>query len=302
MRPTRTFKYILAALINFSATGIANAQHTPQTEIFCGAELSYADVNFIRLYDVLINLTPSVKYHPGKGWTLSGQVFYPIVNQGYGKRNNMLRLNMADISKEIHFSNARQHLKISAGLFGMERYGADIRWMFPVTSWLMIHSRLGITSHWALGTDFKGSSESDLSTNGWSLMGLGGASIWLNPWATELRGQCGRYLNEDYGAEGEIIRHFRHVSVSLYLQRHQLATSIVGITPHNTSGGFRVIMMLPPYSASHRKVAVRPASNFRLTYNAQADGYSMKVYNTDPEENERTLPMDIPWGTGNSSR
>lgn len=211
----------------------------------------------------------------------------------------MLRLNMANVSKEIHFSNARQHLKVSAGLFGMERYGADIRWMYPVTPWLLIHSRIGITNNWALGTDFEGNSESTFSTDNWSLMAMGGASIWLKPWATELRGQCGRYLNEDYGAEGEIIRHFHHVSVSMYLQRHQLATSIVGISPHHTSGGFRVVMMLPPYKASNKKMVIRPASNFRLTYNAQADDYSMKHYNTDPEENERTLPMDIPWGTGN---
>ena len=48
----------------------------------------------------------------------------------------------------------------------------------------------------------------------------------------------------------------------------------------------------------NKDVVVRPASNFRLTYNAQADGYSMKKYTTDPEENERTYPIQIPWGTG----
>jgi hypothetical protein len=46
-------------------------------------------------------------------------------------------------------------------------------------------------------------------------------------------------------------------------------------------------------------VIFRPASNFRLTYNAQADGVSMQKYNTDPEENERIYPVRIPWGTGN---
>lgn len=29
-----------------------------QVAIFCGAELNYADRNFLRLYDVLLNLTP----------------------------------------------------------------------------------------------------------------------------------------------------------------------------------------------------------------------------------------------------
>ena len=57
-------------------------------------------------------------------------------------------------------------------------------------------------------------------------------------------------------------------------------------------------MMIPPYEKKRERVNYRPASNFRLTYNAQSDGYSMKKYNTDPEENERTEPIRIPWGTG----
>jgi hypothetical protein len=57
-------------------------------------------------------------------------------------------------------------------------------------------------------------------------------------------------------------------------------------------------MMIPPYGKKKDAVVLRPASNFRLTYNAQSDGYSMKKYITDPEENERTEPIRIPWGTG----
>ena len=55
-------------------------------------------------------------------------------------------------------------------------------------------------------------------------------------------------------------------------------------------------MMIPPYKRSKRKVAFRPASNFRLTYNAQSDGVSMKMYDTDPEDNERQYPIDVNWG------
>jgi hypothetical protein len=58
-------------------------------------------------------------------------------------------------------------------------------------------------------------------------------------------------------------------------------------------------MMLPPYTKSKKSIVLRPASNFRLTYNAQSDGYSMRKFTADPEENERTYPIRIPWGTGN---
>lgn len=268
-----------------------------QVELFCGAELNYADINYLRLYDVLINLTPSVKWHLGHDWQVSGQVFLPFVNEGYAKRYEMIRLNMANVSKEFHFDKAHQHFKLTAGLFGMERYGADLRWMYPINSWLMVNARVGLVNHWALGFDLHSASESEFATGHWSKFGIAGASIWLDQWATELRATGGHYMNDDYGVEGEIIRHFRHCSVSVFAQRHERYQSTGGSNVY--SGGFRVVMMIPPYKKSRERVVFRPASNFRLTYNAQSDGYSMKKYNTDPEENERTQPMRLPWGTGN---
>lgn len=275
----------------------ANAQEAGQVELFCGAELNYADINYLRLYDVLINLTPGVKWHLGKDWMVSGQAFLPFINDGYADRYNMIRLNMANVSKEVHFKKARQHFKFTAGLFGSERYGGDVRWMYPVNSWLLVHVRAGLVNHWALGFDMHGATESEFDHGKWSKFGVAGASVWLNPWATEFRFSGGHYMNGDNGVEGEIIRHFKHCSVSLFVQRHERFASTGG--SHINSGGFRVVMMIPPYKKSNEKVVFRPASNFRLTYNAQSDGYSMKKYNTDPEENERTLPMRLPWGTGN---
>ena len=274
------------------------AQQAGQVELFAGAELSYADINYLRLYDVLINVTPGVKWHLGKDWQVAGQVYLPLINDGYPERYDMIRLNMANISKEIHFDEAKQHFKVTAGLFGMERYGADLRWMYPINSWLMVHARLGLVNHWALGFNLQNdATESEFETSQWSKFGVAGASVWLNPWATEFRVSGGRYMNGDNGLEGEIIRHFNHCSVSLFAQIHERYQSTGG--SNDKSGGFRVVMMIPPYKKSHEKVVFRPASNFRLTYNAQSDGYSMKKYNTDPEENERTLPMRLPWGTGN---
>ena len=291
----RFYAIVLALLMTSSGL---KAQRTSQLEVFCGAELNYRDINFLRLYDVLLRATPGVKYRFGNDWMVAAQAYVPVWNEGYGMRGNMLRLNMADVSKEVHFTNARQYFKFSAGLFGSERYGADVRWAFPVNSWLLFHARLGYTSHWSLGYHFDGYSESDLADDDWTLSGVGGVSVWLSPWNTELRASGGRYLNKDYGVEGEVVRHFNHCSISAFVQKHESYKSTGGT--NNYSGGFRVVMMLPPYEKhSDKSVAFRPASNFRLTYNAQSNGFSMKQYNTDPEENERTQPIRIPWGTGN---
>lgn len=277
------------------------AQRAGQLELFCGAELNYRDINFLRLYDVLLRATPGFKYHLGDDWMVSGQAYIPLWNEGYGKSGNMFRLNMADVSKEVHFTDVRQYFKFSAGLFGSERYGADVRWAFPVNSWLLLHARLGYTGHWALGFHLEGDSESEFADVDWNLSGIAGASVWLSPWNTEFRVSGGRYINKDYGMEGEIIRHFNHCSISTFVQKHESYASTGGTNSY--SGGFRVVMMIPPYGKrSNETVAIRPASNFRLTYNAQSNGYSMKQYYTDPEENERIQPIRIPWGTGNLNK
>ena len=277
----------------------AQVQEQPVAEFFCGAELSYADVNYSRLYNVLINLTPGAKVRLGRDWEFDAQIFLPFINDGYADRYNMIRLNMANISKVLRFERAKQYFKLTAGLFGKERYGGDLRWMYPINSWLMLNARFGLTDYWALGFDWHSQSESQFNHHDFTVTGLFGVSVWLNPWATELRATGGRYMNKDYGMEGEVIRHFKHCSVSAYIQYHERTPNIHYNGTHRYGGGFRVVMMIPPYKKEKRDVLFRPASNFRLTYNAQADGYSMHKYNTDPEENERVYPIDIPWGTGN---
>lgn len=292
-------KLLFIPLFCLLACSKAQAQETPIAEFFCGAELNYADVNFTRLYNVLINLTPGAKINLGKEWQIGLQAQVPIINEGYSEKDGWLRLSMANISKELHFESARQHFKITGGLFGKSRYGGDLRWMFPINSWLLLNAQVGVTNRWVISTDMSRCGESYFETEKWSLTSIIGGRIWLDKWATELRANGGRYLNEDYGVEGEIIRHFNHCSISMFAQYHELAPSQYYKGTHRYGGGFRVVMMLPPYKKQKKSVVVRPASNFRLTYNAQSDGYSMKKYTTDPEENERTYPIHIPWGTGN---
>ena len=265
-----------------------------QVAIFCGAELNYADINFLRLYNVLLNLTPAVKWHIGNDWMLAGQIHVPVANYGYGERMNMVRLNMAVVSKQLHFNNTNQHFKFSGGMFNRERMGADIKWMWPVNRWLLFMAQAGVTTQWALGVDFKGNHE-EVFEKDWRVTGIAGAKFYLEKWETEFVLSGGRYLNEKMGAQLEIMRHFTYCTVTIFGHMHQKDRSNM-YSNHTMGGGFKVVMMIPPYKRSKRKVAFRPASNFRLTYNAQSDGVSMKMYNTDPEDNERQYPIDINWG------
>ena len=97
-----------------------------QVDLFCGAELNYNDTDWIRLYNVLINLTPGVKWNMGHGWMTAGQLSYGAVNYGYDDKYNYIRLGMATLSKEMAFGG-NHHVKLTAGLFNRDRYGLDAR-------------------------------------------------------------------------------------------------------------------------------------------------------------------------------
>lgn len=250
-------------------------------EIFMGAELHYRDLFWNKIYEVLVNLTPGVKWNLGHRWQLAGQVIVPVYND-YGDRYKKVRLNMAALSKEWDW-NGRQFFKLSGGLFSRERYGLDAKWMYPVNSWLALDAQIGLTGFCSMAVDWECSKMARVT--GW-----GGVRLYLEKVNTEMRLKGGRFVYEDYGVYAEAMRHFKHCTVGVYAQYSD---------QWKENGGFKVVMMIPPYKRKARKISVRPASNFRLTYDIQGQGYAVKGYNTDPEENEREGSFDrnrLKWG------
>ncbi len=258
------------------------AMHTGQVDIFMGADLHYRDINHERWYDILLNLTPSVKWNMGHGWQTAAQVLIPVYND-YGGYYKRIRLNMAVLSKTFSFQQ-KAALKISGGWFGNERYGLDVKGTMALTHWLALNAQAGLTGHCSMANGWTAS-----TAERWTA--TAGADIWLRRWNTELRVRGGRFVFTDYGIVGEAMRHFTHCTVGVYAQHNDLTGS---------NGGFKVVMMLPPYQRKRNKVNIRPASNFRLTYNIEGDPYGCKMYTTDPEENERDGWFDretLKWGT-----
>ncbi len=254
---------LLAALLQ---TGVS-AQTETHVDFFAGVDLSYRDIHWNKLMEVLVNVTPGVRMRLGDSWQLAGQVIVPVYND-YGEYYSKVRLGIVSVAKEFQFGS--NHLKLSGGMFSGERYGLDAKWMLPVNSWLAFDAQLGLTGRWSpqLG-------EGSLPDR---LTGWGGARIWLDRWATEGRIRAGRFIYADWGVIGEGYRHFKHCSVGAFGQWGNKG---------GLGAGFKVIVLLPPYKRTDRTVNVRPASSFLLSHNVMADSYSLRMYNTDPEENER---------------
>lgn len=243
---------------------------TGQVDVFMGAELNYRDINFNgHVYDILVNLTPGVKWNMGNGWQAAAQAYVPVYND-YGDHYKKVRLNMAVISNELHRGN-RWFMKLSGGLFGQERYGLDWKGIYVVNRWLALEAQTGWTGFCSMAVDW------EASTPGrWTA--LGGADLYLSRYSTQLRLRGGRFIYEDIGWIAEAMRHFDHCTVGAYVEYSDRG---------GKNGGFKIVMMIPPYHRKSRRLNIRPASNFRLTYNQEADSYSNKMYITDPEENER---------------
>lgn len=256
-------------------------------DIFCGAELNYRDIFHNKVYEFLINLTPGVKWRLADGWMVAGQAYVPVYND-YGDYYKRMRLNMAVLSKETQW-RGRWFTKVSGGLFAQERYGIDVKGMYVVNSWLALEAQAGWTGFCSMA-------------NGWSAStpkrwtALAGGDVYLNRSATQFRLRGGRYVYKDYGVQMEVMRHFRHCTVEVYGEYSDL---------WGKNGGFKVIMMIPPYKRRLRKVNFRPASNFRLTNNVMAEPYANRMYATDPEENEREGWFDrqsLQWGVNSMTQ
>lgn len=274
---------LLLCFLLFKMEGKAQpATRLGEVDIFMGVDLNYRDIMFSKPYELLVNLTPGVKWNMGRQWQVAAQFLLPVYND-YGDYYKRVRLNMAVLSKEWYVGE-KLFLKGSGGLFSHERYGLDAKAFYTVNSWLALEAQAGWTGFCSMATGWQASTPAR-----WTV--LAGADVYLKRWNTQLRVRGGRFVYEDYGVVAEGMRHFTHCSVGLYAQYSNEG---------GRNGGFKVVMMIPPYKRRHRKVNFRPASNFRLTYNIEADMYANKMYNTDPEENEREGWFDrdrLKWGS-----
>jgi len=252
-----------------------------RVDVFAGVDFNYRDQFHNKIYELLVNVTPGVKWYMGHRWQLAAQALVPVVND-YGDRYKKIRLNMAVLSKEWDW-NRRFFVKASTGLFSMERYGLDVKALWTANDWLALDAQVGWTGFCSMAVDWDCSKLEQLAA-------VGGARVYLNRVNTEFRLRGGRFMYSDLAVQGEAMRHFRHCTVGVYAQYSDYGQE---------NYGFKVVMMIPPYKRSARKVRFRPASNFRLTYNQNGDPYSAKMYNTDPEENEREGWFDrsrLDWG------
>jgi hypothetical protein len=241
---------------------------SPGIDFFSGVDFNFRDINYNTQYEFLIRLSPGFKWDMGNHWQLSGQVLIPIVNQ-YGIEYSFFQVNALNVSKEFKIKNL--YFKTTAGVFSHNRYGLDLKAFLPLCDWFAFEGQAGY-----IGSVFMSPYWEIVAPN--RFVGTIGGDFYLSQWNTQFRGIIGKYLYGDTGCELEAMRHFNHTTVSIYGRWNNA---------NGFDGGFRCVIMLPPYHRKHKVVNIRPASNFRLSYEILNHQYNNRMYRTDPEQNER---------------
>ena len=257
-----------------------------KVDIFAGVDLRYRSIWLNnKMYELLINVTPAVKWRFGDGWQVAAQAFVPVVND-FGGYYKGVRLNMAVVSKEFQAGN--HYLKLSGGLFGKERFGVDAKWFWPIKPWFALEGQLGFTGYYTFNVNSIGFSYMD------RLTGLLTVRFYLKDSNTEFRISGGRFNLGDYGGRIAWMKHFKHISVSAFIHGGNRYGEVYKMDrtyeEQRIAGGASIVVRLPFQGDknSGKTLRVRPASNFRLTYDYMAEANALQMYVTDPEENERT--------------
>lgn len=273
---------IFSLALTGAAMSASAQMKSGDVDIFAGLDFSYRDILYNgRPFDLLLNLTPGVKWNMGKRWEIAAAASIPVINQ-YGGTYSYIKIYTAAVSKQIAVGK-RWRTKFSGGIFTLSRFGVDIKSQYQIKPWLAIDAQIGVTGQLTMDKTWSASPMSRVSF-------LVGPEFWIGKYTTQFTARGGRFVYGDYGAVIDGMRHFKHASVGLYGQY-----SNVG----KYSGGFKIVIMIPPYKRSCRRVHWRPASNFRLTFCSESSSLSNKMYAIDPEQNERQGWFDrdlLPWG------
>lgn len=114
----------------------------------------------------------------------------------------------------------------------------------------------------------------------WTLTGSIGANFYWPKYNTQFSLKGERYLEGEYGARFDMIRHFRYASIGFYGMKVQHAGN------KGLNGGFLFQIALPPYKYKRKGYIPRVIpNNFGFQYNAGNERIYGKGYSPQASDN-----------------
>lgn len=222
-----------------------------------------------QIYEVQLNVAPTLHYSAWKGMLLTGQVILPLVNE-LSYTDNFIRPGFVTFSQSLRLPSLNS-LKFTAGNFNANRYGFDLRWKkrFQNSRW-NLGAIVGMTGRSYFYKNYWNHDSPDYLS--WSIK----AGYYLPSYQLRADVQVGRFLAYDKGARVDIYRHFGETTIGAYVVH----------AGETTNGGFHFAFPLDPFKRKHRhRLRVMLPSTFDMEYNAANDFVYGRYYETSPDEN-----------------
>lgn len=244
-----------------------------KVDILIYPQVSLRNLVINKIYDVLVNLNPTVEVSFWKGMKLSAQVKLPVYDYGYGYLASFVHPGHITLSQSFRLPS-NIFGKLTGGFFNADQYGVDLQFFRPFKDERFAAiARVGYTGigYWQ---KFKLHYDPSMMFT-WT---VGGSFYWPK-YNTQLIAKCERYLRGEVGVKGEMIRHYRYCSIGLYLMKAEHA---------RFNGGFRFQVLLPPYGRYKRKgyiPRINTSPNMGIIYNAGNEQKYYKQYKAEASDN-----------------
>lgn len=214
------------------------------------------NTSFDKLYRYAVALAPALEMPLWKGAEITAQVILPVVTNQQGELKTV-RPGFVTFRQGVYLKNG-WNAWMTAGLMNNNRMGGNMEaaWKSPKGRW-ELGGRVGATV-WSL-----------FDEDGWTITNkpkidaaLYG-KVYLPVWNTELYASVNRFVYGDYGAMGELTRHFGEYTVGLYAM----------IAQGDINGGFSFAIPLPGKKYNRWKgMRLKPADYLAFRYSMVAWG------------------------------
>lgn len=109
-------------------------------------QFSLRNQKYHKIYDVLLNIAPTLEWSPLRGMKLTGQLIVPVVNE-YGELYGDVRPGFLTLQQSFRVENV--FVQATVGNFNQNRWGMDLAFSRPFTKgWLQyfaVNGAIGLT-------------------------------------------------------------------------------------------------------------------------------------------------------------
>jgi hypothetical protein len=238
-----------------------------KADIFLEPKLSMQLGNYDRPIQALIEVSPTLQIHLGKGLQLKAQLMIPLYNNLKSMEDVSLRSGILNISQNFKLPDDF-FVTASAGIFTYDRLGVDLK-----TKKYFLNGRIGLFTQMSYTTwaEFANEINNPYFDKDNYFIGRIGTEYRYAKYDLLISASYGSFLYQDKGWRFDLFRQFNQVIIGF-----------VGIkTRDDYNAGFYLsIPLLPKKHKQINKFRIRSSRYFNWGYNFRGQTHAGKNYST----------------------